>query len=88
MTKIKEYKRKCKECGKVWHSLASREEEIQDDIKTQGHIGVFTAFGNQAASAQALRNAQALHDSLDKLRKCPKCGSANYTETITTFEKK
>jgi len=35
-----------------------------------------------------MRNAQANEDMLEKLRKCPECGSTHYKEMILTHENK
>ena len=86
---IREYKRKCNQCKKVWHSLESREKELEG--------GKSTAALNQASNActcnsgsalQAQRNVGAYQDSLNKLRSCPKCGSQDYTEEVLIYEKK
>lgn len=91
---VKEYKRKCKECGKVWHSLVSREEKISKDLKSNtcnkqvsgcGMMGGnWTALGS---ATQAERNEQALQSEIDRLKKCPECGSQNYKEEIIIYEK-
>jgi len=86
MTEIKEYKRKCNECGKVWHSLVSDEEKLEALMKWTVR-GMFFELGNRGGFAQDQRNVQAIKSDLDKLRKCPNCGSANYTENIITYEK-
>ena len=85
---VKEYKRKCKQCGKVWHSLEAREKEIERSIKSSGCIGAATACGSPSTSAQSMRSGQARQDTLSKLRSCQKCGSANYTEETIIYEKK
>jgi len=92
---IKEYKRKCKQCGKVWHVLASREEKIEKDIKSNKFDQTVSACGMcggsyQAlgASTQAKRNEHALTDELTRLKHCPKCNSGNYEETEIFYEKK
>ena len=92
---VKEYKRKCNECRKVWHSLATREEMIQKDIKSNNCSeaiaacgmcgGHWSAFG---ASAQIRRNKHALTEELERLKKCPKCGSGNYNEKVFIYDKK
>ncbi|MCK9568001.1 hypothetical protein M0R72_03535 [Candidatus Pacearchaeota archaeon] len=86
---VEEYERECNKCGKIWHSLKKDEENLIGQQKLNGLIGFSTAFsGNLATSAQANRNAQASNDRLKDLKKCPKCGSQNYSEKITRFEKK
>ena len=85
---VKEYKRKCNGCKKVWHSLASRESEINKNIKFNSGQQACHACSNHGAALQAKRNAESNQELLDKLLKCPKCGSANYTENVNIFEKK
>jgi hypothetical protein len=88
-TQVKELKRKCNECGKVWHSLASREAEIERQKNTANVNQVSNACScNSGAALQAQRNVGASQDSLDKLRKCPNCGSQNYTQTEIIYDKK
>jgi len=91
MGQVKEYKRKCKECGKVWHSLVGREKEIKSSVNSNTCLSAGEAMsccGNMGTAAQAGRNADAQKDVLDKLKKCPECGSSNYEETIISYEKK
>ncbi len=92
---VKEYKRKCKECGKVWHVLASREEKLQKDLKSNQCDQMTSACGmcggNWMAlqsSTQAKRNEHALTDEVTRLKHCPNCGSGNYEEKEVTYEKK
>lgn len=91
---VKEYKRKCKECGKVWHVLASREKEINKRIKINfcesgvnecGTCGTAQGIGNRA---QIARNTDQNKTELDKIKQCPNCGSHNYKEEIIIYEKK
>lgn len=89
MVEVKEYKRKCNECGKVWHSLVSREEEIRKSALSASTVQAFTACGGAlGTSAQSQRNADSQIELLNKLRKCPECGSTNYKEEIKIYEKK
>ena len=92
---IKEYKRTCNECGKIWHSLISRESKIQGDLKSNKCDSLTAACGMcggnwsaLGASEQAKRNEHALSDEMTRLRKCPECGSSNYTEEVIIYEKK
>jgi DNA repair exonuclease SbcCD ATPase subunit len=94
-TQIKEYKRTCNECKKTWHSLASREEKINAEIKDNSCRSVVAACGMCGGSYQALgasnqskRNEHALTDELNRLKKCPNCGSGNYTEKVIIYDKK
>jgi ribosomal protein S27AE len=87
--KIMEYKRKCNQCGKIWHSLVGTEKHIKTQGILQSIVGVGTALtGNLGASTQSNRNANAGEEWLSKLKKCPNCGSSDYTEEIITFKKK
>lgn len=86
---VMEYKRKCRECGKVWYSLASREQQINKDIGCNACIQSSTACGgNLGAATQSKRNVESQQDLLDKLRKCPNCGSVNYNQEILIHERK
>jgi DNA-directed RNA polymerase subunit RPC12/RpoP/Zn finger protein HypA/HybF involved in hydrogenase expression len=83
-----ELKRKCKECGKVWHSLANTEFQLQGQLKTGRSQGMTAALGMMAGnwsaantSAQVNRNIAATQSELDRLRCCPNCGSHNYIQT-------
>lgn len=79
---VAEYKRICNSCGKIWHSLASREQELSK--KSQRRVACCQTM---EALRQEERNIDASKDSLDKLRKCPVCGSANYKEATLYYEK-
>ncbi|MFA5953841.1 MAG: hypothetical protein WC812_04575 [Candidatus Pacearchaeota archaeon] len=86
---VQEYERKCKKCGKIWHSLKNEEDLLRKTSLLSGIAGVGTAIGgNLSASAQTNRNLQASANRLIDLQKCPKCGSQNYSEKITEFERK
>ncbi|MBI2084558.1 MAG: hypothetical protein HYT70_03030 [Candidatus Aenigmarchaeota archaeon] len=86
---VQEYKRKCRECKKVWHSLVSREKEIGGNVKLNACVQASTACGgNLGAATQSKRNVESQQELLDKLRKCPSCGSRNYAEEIIIYEKK
>ena len=85
---VKEFKRKCKECGKIWHSLASREKQIERDITSSGLVGAGTSCCSPSTSAQSVRSGYAQQDALSKLKKCPKCGSGNYSEKVIIYEKR
>jgi hypothetical protein len=88
MAEIKEFKRKCNECGKMWHSLASREVQIEHAAKMGKTQSCLTACGDAQASAQYERTQHANEDLLDKLKKCPECGSSNYDEKLISHAKK
>ena len=84
---VKEFKRKCNQCGKVWHSLEAREKEIESSVKTNSLMQA-TQCCNAGAQLQAKRNADASVSELDKLKSCPNCGSKDYEEKIITYKKK
>jgi hypothetical protein len=95
ITQVKEYKRTCNECGKVWHSLASREEKIEQQKRRNSCNELTAAWGMcggswsaLGAATQAERNEHALDEELGKLKKCPNCGSHNYKEKILIYDKK
>ena len=85
---IKEIKCKCNQCGKIWHYLESREKEIEKNIKTNAGIQAGFAFFNVGAATQAKRNVEAQQDLLDKLKKCPECGSHDITKKDIYYEEK
>ena len=87
--KINEYRRKCNECGKVWHSLEAREKELERDTRIAASNQCSNAFTCRTGSAlQAQKNVGSFKDSLSKLRSCPECGSHNYDEELKSYEKK
>jgi len=87
--KIREYKRKCNQCGKVWYSLVSQEKSISTGGFLSSLVGIGTALtGNLGASTQSSRNSDALMQRIEELKKCPNCGSSDYTEEIIVFDKK
>ncbi len=92
---VKEFKRTCKECDKKWHVLASREEKLEKDMKSNKAEQLTAACGMcggnwnaLGASTQAKRNEHALTDELTRLKQCPKCSSGNYSEEVIIYEKK
>ncbi len=75
---MKEYRRTCKVCGKVWHSLVEREQKIAESSKEPGVCS--TCSNEQAEIAKG--NAATNEFELARLRQCPDCKSANYDETV------
>lgn len=85
-----EYRRTCQVCGKVWHSLVSREKHVTSRqtnnsllacggaLQSVGSCGLF----GSGLQAQASRNADANQSELQRLRSCPECSSANYKEEV------
>lgn len=85
----KEIKCKCNQCGKIWHYLESRVKEIEKDISSNADLQMagVTLFG-MGAAIQAKRNLEAQKDLLDKLKKCPECGSHDIKKENIYYEKK
>jgi acetyl-CoA carboxylase beta subunit len=87
--KVQEYKRKCNQCGKVWHSLVADEKSLNRGAFLESLVAVGTALsGDLGTSAQSRRNAQAQQGQDKSLKRCPKCGSADYTEELVSIKKK
>ena len=84
---VREYKRKCNQCKKVWHSLEDREKRIQKNVSFNNCQQGLTCC-NPNASLQAKRNVEAGQSDMDKLRSCPKCGSSDYKEEVISYDKK
>jgi len=85
MTTPQEYRRVCSQCGTVWHSLVSRERQIEGSNKASG-CNVCAQMCNPSAQLQASRNLEAGRSELTRLRQCPKCLSASYSEILITHE--
>jgi len=78
---MREYRRTCRQCGKVWHSLASREKQLQQSKRSSSCAEV-TQCCNPTARLQARRNVDANISEINRLRQCPICSSGNYDEVI------
>lgn len=76
-----EYQRQCQACGKVWHSLVAREQQLGSNQKVNCCSGL-AHCGDPAASVQARRNLEANQSEIANLKRCPQCGSAAYNERI------
>lgn len=82
---IKEFRRTCRSCGKVWHSLVEREARIQFDLKANPANqcgGFLRGCGSSASTMQARRNLAADESAISRLQSCPECQSVNYDEEI------
>lgn len=77
----KEYRRTCKACGKVWHSLVAREKQIKEG-QCCDLCSMCFSYSDDAAQAQIKGNAQQSSSELHRLQKCPECSSSNYDEEI------
>lgn len=82
---VGEYRRTCLACGKVWHSLIAREQQVQQGIKSS-NCDVITLCGNPAAQQQATRNLSAGQSEIARLRQCPNCNSSSYHEEIVAYQ--
>jgi len=77
---VKEYKRTCKNCGQVWHSLVSREKKLKRDK---------TSYGIQKAGGAM----QQLGGSMQQCGTCGMCGGGSartgaqvYTQTSRNID--
>jgi type I site-specific restriction-modification system R (restriction) subunit len=84
---VKEYKRTCNECGKIWHSLAKREKKLErSETMSNCQQGINACTCNPAATAQHRKNRQDTTSEIENLKSCPECGSKNYDEEIIEYE--
>ena len=90
-----EYRRTCRNCGKIWHSLVSRENKLSFRATTT-KIGVCGSQMQSASccfmcggskTAQLERNVDAVGSELNRLKSCPECGSKNYSEDLMTYDR-
>jgi len=91
---VVEYRRTCLQCGKVWHSLASREKYLDKEKKWNNCNMCASAFGTAGGNSyswgtwtQTKRNEHALDSEISKLKQCPNCMSSNYAEEKIVYEK-
>lgn len=76
----KEYKRTCKSCGKVWHSLKAREDTIH---KHHHNINPCHPCSQMCNPHNRLYTLPAQNETeLNRLRSCPECKSNNYDEEV------
>ena len=98
--KLIEYRRTCQVCGKVWHSLMSREKQLttrmtRDKLTKVGgameSVGSCMSCGKvgsgTATTTQAVRNLDANQNEMLRLKSCPECSSANYREEVIEHAK-
>jgi hypothetical protein len=83
---VAEIKRTCNQCGRVWHTLASREAEI---ITSMG-LNACGSCGTCGSPHQAQynRNSDANSDSLSQIKQCPNCKSCDYKEEVIYYKKR
>lgn len=83
----REYRRTCRACRTVWHSLVSREQAVAvsgcaDAGLMCNSISMCSSPGKDAAFAQHGRNMDANSAELARLQSCPRCGSSAYDQEI------
>ncbi len=80
-----EFRRKCRRCGKVWHSLCSREEQLVANSKA-GFCGFCFDLldSNEHKAAVEIREGQrnSAHSELFRLHQCPECSSTSYDQEV------
>jgi hypothetical protein len=83
-TTATEFRRQCRACGTMWHSLVSREQQLLTQQKGNACDQVLMC-GRPSAQMQAKRSFQATQDEIVRVRLCPKCNSGNYDENIVSY---
>ena len=81
-TKVQEFRRTCRACGTVWHSLVSREKQVKTSGCLDSCMMCGSSTSNPSAQAQYSRNVDASGTELHRLRTCPRCGSSAYDEQV------
>ena len=85
-TKPKEYKRTCRACGTVWHSLASREGNLKSSQTCDTCLMCSSATSPKGGDfAQYSRNVDAHKTERHRLQTWPKCGSSSYDEELVSY---
>jgi len=88
MKRVSEYRRTCNSCGKIWHSLTSREKQLEQEIATHGFLQSSSACaGHYGVTMLSAESQKSCEDLLYDLRRCPNCCSNNYEEEILHYEK-
>ncbi|MDA7909219.1 hypothetical protein N9B68_01855 [bacterium] len=85
--RVGEYRRTCRACGKVWHSLKSRESQLKRQEFAGGCDVVGQACNpgtmcSPSARLQATRNQEENRSEIVRLKRCPECNSSNYDEVV------
>lgn len=81
---MQEYRRTCNACGKIWHSLVTRENQVVKSGQTDA-LNVCAQMCNASAQQQAKRNFDANQSEIVRLRQCPQCGSSSYNEVLVDY---
>ncbi len=83
----KQYVRTCKSCGNTWYSLVSREQKLIGQKWSYGsELCCSTCDPFTCSTAKVRGNKNVVETEINNLRKCPKCGSSNYVQTIQKFK--
>jgi uncharacterized Zn finger protein len=90
---MQEYRRTCRNCGTIWHSLVEREKAIESASTAYrlGALGgIMQSCGTcgmcgEQSKTQNVRNLDAHQSELFRLRSCPNCGSINYYQELLTY---
>jgi hypothetical protein len=82
---MQEYRRTCRACGMVWHSLIARKQQIQRSMQMSGCESIANCC-TPTVTAQNRRNIDANQSELSRLRQCPRCHSANYFEEVVLHD--
>jgi hypothetical protein len=90
---VQEYRRTCRDCGKVWHSLEWREKKLGEQNTCYSCECNFcgTLFPRSSKDwdvSQDNGQQETRESELERLRSCPSCHSKNYQEEILTYERK
>jgi len=88
---IKEYKRSCHECGKVWHSLVTREEAMLKNNNSEqcdSSLNECAMCGTNKNKTTTIKDENIITtDELLRLKVCPECYCGNYDEEIIEHSK-
>ncbi|WP_394339122.1 zinc-ribbon domain-containing protein [Methanoculleus sp. UBA430] len=86
-SQVSEYKRTCNQCGKVWHSLKSREDEIKRGIQNNKNAQLCNMCDANAENKRK-QDLNTYTTELDRLKTCSQCSSRDYSEVIVHYDKK
>lgn len=82
---VQEYKRTCNACGKVWHSLASREAELINR-RVANAAQVAAGCCSPAVGSQGMATATLIDNEMERLKTCPECGSSSHGLEIVDYD--
>jgi hypothetical protein len=82
---VQEYRRTCKGCGKVWHSLVGKEDYLRQKLGANA-AQIAAGCGSPSTASQGMATGQLISADLAKLRTCPECGSSNYAEEVVDYD--